>query len=245
MLNLSLNELKQIAKMRQIKGYKNMSKERLLSVLSELEPTKSKKTLDNAKIKKIREDFNELRDRLLKLKIKEIEKNLFELEESLSRFRKYYDYDDTEYKGIRDVGNLFNQSVDKDYYKPIKPTKGFDNRNNYIEYESKGDKDKILLPEEYLNMIRPYLRDIINDHKTQEVWKVYSGNKVIDYKTTLEEWKILLTMSIDFISSKDDSDETRNMRKESDNIEIMMGNDTDEIIEELFSNLLCKNIKED
>ena len=47
-------------------------------------------------------------------KIKEIEKNLFELEESLSRFRKYYDYDDAEYKGIRDVGNLFNQSVDKD-----------------------------------------------------------------------------------------------------------------------------------
>ena len=203
MLNLSLNELKQIAKMRQIKGCKNMSKERLLSVLSELEPTKSKKNLDNAKIKKIREDFNELRDRLLKPKIKEIEKNLFELEESLSRFRKYYDYDDAEYKGIRDVGNLFNQSVDKDYYKPIKPTNGFDNRNNYIEYESKGDKDKILLSEEYLNMIRPYLRDIINDHKTQEVWKVHSGNKVIDYNTTLEEWKIQLTMSIDFISSKD------------------------------------------
>ena len=28
-------------------------------------------------------------------------------------------------------------------------------------------------------MIRPYLRDIINDHKTQ----VHSGNTVIDYKT--------------------------------------------------------------
>ena len=76
-------------------------------------------------------------------KIKEIEKNLFELEESLSKLKKYYDYDDAEYKGIRDVGNLFNQSVDKDYYKPIKPTNGFDNRNNYKEYESKGDKDKI------------------------------------------------------------------------------------------------------
>ena len=34
-----------------------------------------------------------------------------------------------------------------------------------------GDKDKILLPEEYFNMIRPYLRDIINNHKTQELWK--------------------------------------------------------------------------
>ena len=57
MVNLSSNELKQIAKMRRIKGYKNMSKERLLSVLSESESAKS---LDNAKIKKIKEDFNEI-----------------------------------------------------------------------------------------------------------------------------------------------------------------------------------------
>ena len=58
MLNLSLNKLKQISKMRRIKGYNNMSKESLLSVLRELELAKSKKNLDNAKIKKIREDFN-------------------------------------------------------------------------------------------------------------------------------------------------------------------------------------------
>ena len=38
-------------------------------------------------------------------------------------------------------------------------------------------------------MIRPYLSDMINDHKTQEVWKIYSDNKVIDYKTQ-GEWKI-------------------------------------------------------
>ena len=37
MLNLLLNKLKQNAKMRHIKGYKNMSKERLLGVLSESE----------------------------------------------------------------------------------------------------------------------------------------------------------------------------------------------------------------
>ena len=28
-------------------------------------------------------------------------------------------------------------------------------------------------------MIRPYLRDIINNHKTQGEWKVQSGNEVI------------------------------------------------------------------
>ena len=41
MLNLLLNELKQIAKMRRIKGYNNMSKERLMSVVSELESAES------------------------------------------------------------------------------------------------------------------------------------------------------------------------------------------------------------
>ena len=40
-----------------------MSKERLLSALSELESVESEKNLDNAKIKKVREEFNKLRDR--------------------------------------------------------------------------------------------------------------------------------------------------------------------------------------
>ena len=44
-------------------------------------------------------------------------------------------------------------------------------------------------------------------------------------------------MKINFISSKD-SEETRNMSTKSDNIEIMMGSETDEIIEELFESLL-------
>ena len=60
MLNLSLNELKQIAKMRRVKGYNNMSKERLLSVLCESKSAESRKNLNNAKIKKIRKDFNKL-----------------------------------------------------------------------------------------------------------------------------------------------------------------------------------------
>ena len=49
--------------------------------------------------------------------------------------------------------------------------------NNYIEYESKGDKDKTLPIKVFLNKIKLYLRDIINDHKTQGEWKVYSGFK--------------------------------------------------------------------
>ena len=72
-LNLSLNELKQISKMGRIKGYKNMSKERLLNALDESESAKS---LNSAKIENIKEDFNKSRDRFLKPKIKEIRKNL-------------------------------------------------------------------------------------------------------------------------------------------------------------------------
>ena len=52
-----------------------------------------------------------------------------------------------------------------------------------MECESKRDKNKNLSVKEYLDMIRPYLSNIINDHKTQGVWKVHSGNKVVDYKT--------------------------------------------------------------
>ena len=80
-----------------------------------------------------------------------------------------------------------------------------------MEYESKGDKDKIVSVKEYPDMMRPYLSDIINDHKTEG------------------EWKIQLTMTIDFMSSKD-SEETRTMRTKNHNIEIMIGNETDEII---------------
>ena len=45
---------------------------------------------------------------------------------------------------------------------------------------------------------------------------------------------------INFISSKKDSNETRTMHAKSDNIEIMMGSETNEIIEELFKSFLQK-----
>ena len=33
--------------------------------------------------------------------------------------QNYYDYDDIEYRGIGDVKNFFDWSIDEDYYKPI------------------------------------------------------------------------------------------------------------------------------
>ena len=46
MLNLLLNELKQITKTIRIKDYKRMSKESLLSILSESELVESEKNFD-------------------------------------------------------------------------------------------------------------------------------------------------------------------------------------------------------
>ena len=127
-------------------------------------------------------------------------------------------------------------SIDEDYYKPIITKVAFN--NNYIQYESKGDKGKNLSLKKYLNMVRPYLSDIINDHKTQEKWRMHSANKIIEYKTQ-SDWKIQLTVAINFISSKD-SDETRTIHAKSNEVEIIMGIETDESIKELFKSFLQK-----
>ena len=87
MVNLSLNELKTIAKIRGIKGYKSMSEERLLSVLNGSESVKkSEKFFDDARIEKIKKDFNKLRDRLSKPEIKQIRKDLYRIENKKKSF---------------------------------------------------------------------------------------------------------------------------------------------------------------
>ena len=65
-------------------------------------------------------------------------------------------------KIIRDIRNLFEHEKG-DYYKPVR-VHNFCS-NNYIEYESNGDKNKMLSVEQYPNKIRPYSTDIINDLK--------------------------------------------------------------------------------
>ena len=85
-------------------------------------------------------------------------------------------------------------------------------------------------------MIRSYLNDIINDHKSQDEWRIHSDNTIIKHKT-LGGWEIHLTMVNNFVSFKD-PDETRTMHAKSDNVQIMMGSETNEIIEELFKSFL-------
>ena len=54
-----------------------------------------------------------------------------------------------------------------------------------------------------------------------------------DSSDSYGEWKIQLTMQISFISSSD-TEEIRTMDSKSKNIEILMGNETDDIINKLF-----------
>ena len=92
--------------------------------------------------------------------------------------------------------------------------------DNYVQYESKGDK--ILTLKEYLALIEKYLR------------------KLIKYYKNKGEWKLQLTAEINFISLKPGSDETHIMHTRSDNEEFRNGSDTDEIIKRLFESFLQK-----
>ena len=134
-----------------------MSEDRLSSALISSKPVKKikkpKMNFSKARIEKIRKEFNKSRHKFSRSKINEIRRNLYEIENE-----KYYDYDDAEYNGIKDVKDLFYLSIDEDYYKPIITNGAFN--NNYIKYESKGNKDKILTVNEYLDIIRPYLSNI-------------------------------------------------------------------------------------
>ena len=60
---------------------------------------------------------------------------------------------------------------------------------------------------------------------------------ITDYKSK-GEWKIQLTAEINFTSLKPDSNETRIMHTKSDNEEIMVGSDTNDVIKELFKSFL-------
>ena len=110
--------------------------------------TKPKINFSRSRIEKIRKQFNESRYKfskskineirrnlydikneksLFESKIKEIERNLTELGENLSKTKKYYDYDDIEYRRIRNVKDLFDLSIDQEYYKPIITKGAFNN----------------------------------------------------------------------------------------------------------------------
>ena len=76
MINLSLNELKLIVKSRDIKDYKEKSKEHLIKILSEPKPNLN---LSKKKIKEIVKDFSELRYSFSKSNINRFRRSLYNL----------------------------------------------------------------------------------------------------------------------------------------------------------------------
>ena len=82
---------------------------------------------------------------------------------------------------------------------------------------------------EHLDVIRPYLRGLINNNKpTME-----SNNEENDGA----EWKIQLVMQNNFISDKNFQD-TRTIHSASKPVQISMGSDTENTIDTLFNTLL-------
>ena len=85
-------------------------------------------------------------------------------------------------KNIRDLFSILD-------YEPVLIKSRFD--KNYLEYMSNGNNS--LSFNEYSELIKPYLYDLINVYKAKG------------------EWKLQLSAEISFISQKPGSDETRTM----------------------------------
>ena len=117
---------------------------------------------------------------------------------------------------IRDIRTHFEQ--DDHYYKPIRVGSFWN--NNYIEYEGNVYRNKNLSVKEYLNKIKPYLKYIIDLQK-------------------FDTWESLLTIAINFISSKN-ANEGQVMHSKSDNIEVVIYDNANEVIEKIFESLLSR-----
>ena len=109
---------------------------------------------------------------------------------------------------LGELNELFNYN---DYYKPIKTRSAFN--DNYELYVSNSDENSSI--NEYFDKIFIDLKNLINNKNEQG------------------EWELQITMKIIFISFND-NDKQQIMYTKSDNVNIMRGYATDDIINELF-----------
>ena len=144
-----------------------------------IKPTKPQQTLSNTKerIEVIRKKLNELHNNFSKSELKEIRNHLYnienknelensneylnELDKEIIKLNEYNNNNNDFIENVRDLFNIVN-------YEPILIKTGFN--NNYLEYRSEGNDS--LSFEEYLNLIKPYLNDLINDKKDKGEWKL-------------------------------------------------------------------------
>ena len=148
-----------------------------------------------------------------KSRLKNIGRYLKKLNKYLKKLNKYHD------NVMYGLDCLFNEVNEEDYYEPKEIKIAFD--GSYMLNESTGDKDVRLSIDEYFDIIRPYLKDMIDIHKSNG------------------EWKTQLTMRIIFISFID-KNETHVMHTKSDNVKIMNCTDTSDAIYELIDSFMKK-----
>ena len=109
------------------------------------------------------------------------EENIIKDIRNLFRLKKEIHYTAIKYKTrkktkaikdriLSDIKNLFEDEEEKNYYKLLRVSYSWNNNN--LEYESNDDRNKTLSVEEYLNKIRSYLKDIINNLKKCDTWEI-------------------------------------------------------------------------
>ena len=218
----SIDELKEIAKLRGIKNRGKLKKGLITNPLKSesrnaecnytnvgINTTNNNDDTYDGKIRDIRGILSRLENVITKNDQKKIKKELYEIENkknlsdkekekiydrlvellrTLDKKEKYkhHDRDDLDYHGISDIENLFD-NIDDDYYKPILVKSCF--KKDYKYHESRGDKDKKLSVKQYLDMIIPYLSDLINENKAIE--------------NNFNESKIQRNIHVNFVSSND------------------------------------------
>ena len=137
MVNLQFNELNLTAKSRGIKGYKNMYKDYLIRW----------RLLSTLNVSGLMKESETMPDPT-------------KINKTIRKIRKENRDEDKILRILR-----FWSVSEKDRCEPVKTVGAFS--NNYIEYESNGDKNKSLSVKD-LDKIIPYLSNLINDLKTQE-----------------------------------------------------------------------------
>ena len=89
----------------------------------------------------------------------------------LKNFKKYLEkLEKYQYNITYVLDYLFNTFNEEDYYKPEEVKSAVD--GSYMLYESNGDKDAKLSIDEYFDIIKPYLKDLIDDYKAKGKWKM-------------------------------------------------------------------------
>ena len=101
--------------MRTIKK-KNQNRKRIDIIREELKDSSYK--LSRSELKEIKKNLYNIEKRK-KLESKKTGRYLDELIKKILKLDKCHYHDDYEYKGIKDIQNLFKLSIDKDHYKPI------------------------------------------------------------------------------------------------------------------------------